>query len=93
MENYYAKSNFIGRKSYGSFFGLQFKNESKDYRIQIFAVTWQVWAVDIYYGKEFQFTVMLRQTGPELPTFEIRNSKCYKHGWCYTITGAESYSN
>lgn len=94
MENYYAKSIFIGRNSHGNFFGLNYKNESKRFRIQIFAVTWQVWAIDIYIGDTSVYTTMLlHQTGPELPTFEIRNSKVYKYGYYYSVTGAEIYSN
>lgn len=93
MENYYAKSVLIGRNSHGHFFGLNYKNESKYYRIQIFAVTWQVWAIDVYIGNTLAVTYMLHQTGPELPTFELRNSKVYKHGYQYNITGAELYSN
>lgn len=93
MENYYAKSVLIGRNSHGNFFGLNYKNESKYYRIQIFAVTWQVWAIDIYVGDILVDTAMLHQTGPELPTFEIRNSKVYKHGYYYSVSGAELYSN
>lgn len=93
MENYYAKSILIGRNSHGNFFGLNYKNESKRYRIQIFAVTWQVWAIDVYIGDTLVNTAMLHQTGPELPTFEIRNSKAYKYGYCYSVSGAELYAN
>lgn len=94
MENYYAKSVILGRKSSGTFFGLKYENKSKHYKMQITAVCWQTWAVDIIDADTEKpvdrFT--MKQSGEKTPSLELSDSRFYKKGYHYEASNCEMYS-
>ena len=94
MENYYAKSPVLGRGSSGTFFGLKYKNKSKNYKMRIYCVCWQTWAVDII-DADTEKPVdryMLKQIEEKNTSFTLKDTKVYKTGWHWEITGCEMYS-
>lgn len=96
QNNFYAVSPFFGRKSGGTFFGLDIRNRSKRYKVRASVVCWQTWYVEIVRDINGEIlprtNFYIKQTGEETPTLVLKDTRLYKHGWNVNVKNAEIYS-